>query len=101
MRKTFSSHSEYTVNIELGELQKGIAAKKPNSVIIAHNHLSGNPKPSILDDETTEKLTAILKLNNVILSDHIIVAGDKTYSYRSAGKLDKYYRNMDLYFGDR
>ena len=44
---------------------------------------------------------AILKLNNVILSDHIIVAGDKTYSYRSAGKLDKYYRNMDLYFGDR
>lgn len=101
MRKTFSSHSEYTVNIDLSELQKGIAAKKPNSVIIAHNHLSGNPKPSVLDDETTEKLTAILKLNNVILSDHIIVAGDKTYSYRSAGKLDKYYRNMDLYFGDR
>lgn len=100
MRKVFSSHSEFTVNIDLSELQKGIAAKKPHSVIIAHNHLSGSPSPSICDDETTEKLTAVLKLNGVILNDHIIVSGDDTYSYRTAGKIDKYRRNVNLYFND-
>lgn len=101
MRKIFCSHSEYSVNIDLTELQKGLAAKHPHSVVIAHNHLSGNPQPSEFDDDTTEKLTAILKLNHVILDDHIIVAGDQTYSYRTAGKLDRYKRTAGIYFDKR
>ena len=89
------------VSIDLSELQKGLARQKPYSVIIAHNHLSGSPLPSVFDDETTEKLTAILRLNNVILDDHIIVAGNQTYSYRQAGKLEKYKRNLGLYLSDK
>lgn len=101
MRKVFSSHSACSVDIDLTELQKGLAAKKPYSVIIAHNHLSGSPLPSLCDDETTEKLTAVLRLNGVILNDHIIVSGDKTYSYSSSGKMDKYKRNVSLYFNKK
>ena len=100
-RRKFSSHSPHMVSIDLSELQKGLARQKPYSVIIAHNHLSGSPLPSVFDDETTEKLTAILRLNNVILDDHIIVAGNQTYSYRQAGKLEKYKRNLSLYLSDK
>ena len=100
-RRKFSSHSAYMVNIDLSELQKALTTRKPFSVIIAHNHLSGSPMPSVFDDETTEKITAVLHLNNVVLDDHIIVAGDKTYSYRQSGKLDKYKRNISFYLNKK
>lgn len=44
------------------------------SVIIAHNHPSGNAKPSFSDTKQTEAVRDGLKTLNISLLDHIIVA---------------------------
>ena len=95
LRKIFSSHSDSMVNIDIAELLKGTFVKKPNSVVICHNHLSGNSKPSYSDDKATEKIYLTLKLNNIALNDHIIVAGDKTFSYRASDRLEKIIKNVN------
>lgn len=95
-RKIFCSHSEYMVNIDVSALFTGLPLRKPASVIISHNHLSGKAVPSASDDDATEKIYLSLKLNKISLNDHIIVADENTYSYRASGRLDEIKRRMSL-----
>ena len=96
LRKIFYSHSDNMVNIDMTEFIKGVLAKKPKSVVICHNHLSGNISPSYSDDKATEKIYTALALNNIALSDHIIVAGNKTYSYRASDRLEAIIKKVDI-----
>ncbi len=52
------------------------------SIILAHNHPSGNLKPSKSDIELTKKLVAASKLLEISILDHIIL-GDDEYRYFS------------------
>jgi DNA repair protein RadC len=56
-------------------------------IIVAHNHPSGEPEPSCEDRETTTRLVKAGKLLGIPLLDHVIVAGDKHYSFRAEGML--------------
>lgn len=56
-------------------------------IIIAHNHPSGNVKPSRQDRLLTEKLKAGAKLLDLHLADHIIVADKKYLSFADEGLL--------------
>lgn len=56
-------------------------------IIIAHNHPSGNPKPSDADNRVTERMVLAGELMGIELLDHIIVGSDDYYSYREEGKL--------------
>lgn len=94
VRKIFSSHSDSMVDFDLGELLKGALVKNAHSAVICHNHLSGNPKPSFSDDRATEKIFLALRLHNVILSDHIIIAGDHAFSYRISDRLSAITKNL-------
>lgn len=64
-----------------------------SSLIIAHNHPSGNPTPSPQDDQITVMIARAGALLHIPLIDHIIIGapggeGEKPYySYREAGKL--------------
>lgn len=58
------------------------------SVILAHNHVSGIALASKEDRETTMKLREALALVDIILLDHLIVAGDDFTSMRDDGLLD-------------
>lgn len=69
------------VDINTQEMSTILLANKPHGVVLAHNHLSGNCKPSLSDDEATKKLLMFLDLHGIKLMDHIIVSGNKTYSY--------------------
>lgn len=44
------------------------------SIIVAHNHPSGNLEPSLEDERITEKLTAAGELMGISVLDHLIVA---------------------------
>ena len=55
------------------------------AVIFAHNHPSGDPSPSREDIELTETLKAALKLVDLSVLDHIIVAGDRSVSLSDRG----------------
>lgn len=69
------------------EVFAGAIEDRAASVIIAHNHPSGNPYPSRDDIKTTQQLVAAGKILGVDIRDHIIVAQGKHYSFMHEGLL--------------
>lgn len=57
------------------------------SVILAHNHTSGIAIPSTDDQRTTSRINSALKTVDIILADHIIVAGDDFVSMADSGMI--------------
>jgi DNA repair protein RadC len=55
------------------------------SIIIAHNHPSGDPTPSAEDIKVTRQLAEAGKLLEVEVLDHLIMAGHRWTSLREAG----------------
>lgn len=53
-----------------------------SSVVFAHNHPGGSEKPSFEDIALTAKLNEILYELDIELTDHIIVADSKGFSFR-------------------
>lgn len=53
------------------------------SVVIAHNHPSGDPNPSRKDIEVTQQLVAGGILLGIPLRDHIIASKEGHFSFRS------------------
>ncbi len=51
------------------------------SIILLHNHPSGNPEPSGEDIAITKKLTETGKIMDIPVFDHIIIAGDNFTSF--------------------
>ncbi len=58
-----------------------------SSIILAHNHPSGQLKPSPQDDRITKKIKEAAKLMDIRIQDHLIVTGDNYYSYADEGRL--------------
>ncbi len=67
-------------------LREAIAAQA-TSMILVHNHPTGNVSPSRADDLLTKRLADAGKIMNITLQDHVIVGGNDFYSYRDNGKL--------------
>jgi len=66
----------------------GVALKAAASgLIVAHNHPSGNLKPSSNDIEITKSLVAAGKILDVKVLDHIIVANTGYFSFADEGML--------------
>ncbi|MBR7069594.1 MAG: DNA repair protein RadC [Oxalobacter sp.] len=57
------------------------------NVILSHNHPSGVPEPSRADIDLTQLLKDALKLVDVTVLDHIVVAGNSTCSFAEQGLL--------------
>lgn len=55
-------------------------------IALAHNHPSGNPKPSRNDDTLTRQFQEACKVMRIFFMDHIII-GDNYYSYNDNGRL--------------
>jgi len=94
----FTSNEADKVTFLASEFNKAFANCKPYAVVIAHNHPSGNPTPSTMDDFSTEKLYLTFSLSGVKLYDHLIVAENKIYSYRSDGRLFQLMESIDRKF---
>ena len=56
-----------------------------HSVILCHNHPGGSPAPSNADLEATARLAQALAGIDVVVADHIIVAGSQAVSLTKAG----------------
>lgn len=57
------------------------------AIVLSHNHPSGNPRPSEDDRQLTKKLMAACKLMDISFIDHVIMAGDRYYSFRDYGEM--------------
>lgn len=58
-----------------------------SGVIFAHNHPSGQLRPSKEDITLTQKMTQALKLIDVSVFDHIILTSENYYSFGDNGQL--------------
>ena len=56
-------------------------------VLVAHNHPSGDLRPSPEDRETTRRLAAAGRLLGIALLDHVLVAESGYLSFRERGLL--------------
>ena len=63
-----------TAAVQLGEIFSEAYKANAKAIIIAHNHPSGNPKPSKADIVLTDALKDMCeKLGNVQFLDHLII----------------------------
>lgn len=67
------------------EIFAGPLQDRAASVIVAHNHPSGDPEPSRQDVATTQQLVAAGQLLGIKLQDHIIVTKTLHYSFTAHG----------------
>lgn len=65
------------------------------ALIFAHNHPSGNPKPSATDKAITEELVFAGKIMRVKVLDHLIIGDDRYFSFADAGLIEQYERAYD------
>lgn len=77
-----------TVIVFPRELVKSALKHNAANAIFYHNHPSGSARPSRADLTMTSDMKQILKLIDVCLLDHIIVAGTNTYSLVKHGELE-------------
>lgn len=55
--------------------------RKAESIILVHNHPSGDPTPSVADIHQTEKLRRSLSVVGFALLDHIIISPNRFFSF--------------------
>ena len=67
------------------KLAKGAILYNAKSVILAHNHPSGNSKPSRDDIETTKKFAESLAGLEIQIIDHIIIGDNSFVSMKELG----------------
>ncbi|CAG0940330.1 hypothetical protein BROC_00987 [Candidatus Brocadiaceae bacterium] len=58
-----------------------------SSIIVAHNHPSGDPAPSREDIELTKRLSEAGKIIGIELLDHVIIGHDRNYGFKECGQL--------------
>ena len=69
------------------EVVKTALAHNAAAVIFAHNHPSGDSRPSEADLQLTQRLMLALGLIDIRVLDHFVVAGNKMYSFAEHAKL--------------
>ena len=57
------------------------------SIILSHNHPSGNLKPSRADEELTQKIKVAAAYHDIRVIDHIIITSEGYYSFADEGLL--------------
>lgn len=69
------------------EVMKRALVLNASALIVAHNHPSGDPKPSRDDIEMTRQLKTAANALEVELHDHVVIGHGKHASFRSLGLL--------------
>lgn len=74
--------------VDIRVVMQTVLVSNATTIVLAHNHPSGNTRPSGQDDSLTRKIRSACELMDIRLLDHIIVTpfGDY-YSYSDSGRL--------------
>ncbi|MFM7028874.1 MAG: JAB domain-containing protein [Chakrabartia sp.] len=75
------------VELPLRDILRDVLDHQPQALVLAHNHPSGDPRPSATDQRATKTLCTMLRPIGVSIADHIIVSGDQRISFRDLGLL--------------
>lgn len=78
-----SSGGSNATIVEPAEVLRQAILNQANSIILLHNHPSGNTRPSTADINLTKRIAESGKLLGIPVDDHIIIAGYDFTSLRS------------------
>ena len=81
-----------TVNssaVRPAEVLRAAVIENAPSIIVSHNHPSGDPTPSPEDVSITRDLAAAGKLLDIELLDHIVIGNGRFVSLKEKGLMDK------------
>ena len=67
------------------EVIRAVLDNKAVKIILAHNHPSGNAKPSDVDKAVTKKIIEAADQLEIEVFDHVIVTRTDVFSFRNAG----------------
>lgn len=70
------------------EVFREAIAERAASVILVHNHPSGDPTPSADDRKVTTQLVAAGKLLDIPVHDHVIIGRGRYASFAESGLLE-------------
>lgn len=73
--------------VDIRLVMREALVKRATTIALCHNHPSGNLRPSSEDDRLTQNIVSACKIMNIRFLDHIIVAGNKYYSYNDESRL--------------
>ncbi len=76
-----------TVSLNVRQVVETALKARASSVILAHNHPSGNPAPSRDDELLTRRVREALQLVDISLDDHVIIGGQTYFSFTDSGLL--------------
>lgn len=86
----YYNHSIGGINATIADRRLILAtalASASVSIIVSHNHPSGNLQPSLPDIDLTKKLKEGAKTLDIVLLDHIIITKNGYYSFADEGLL--------------
>jgi len=86
----YYKHSKGAINATVADIRIILATALKSlavSMVVAHNHPSGNLKPSRADEQLTAKIKDSAAMMEVKLLDHVIVTRDSYYSFADEGLL--------------
>ena len=75
------------VSVEPREVFAPAVTVGASSVVLAHNHPSGDPQPSAQDIDFTRAMVDAGRVLGIDVLDHLIVCARSYYSFRRAGRL--------------
>ncbi|MDR0428631.1 MAG: hypothetical protein LBG86_01180, partial [Puniceicoccales bacterium] len=77
----------HSVPIMLHAIAKSALSRECCALVLCHNHPSGNPFPSELDEKFTKKTSQFLDRVSIELLDHVIIAKGRVYSMKYGKEL--------------
>ena len=73
--------------VDIPMLLKMALEKSAQALVVAHNHPSGQNRPSQEDEQITRRIKAGCEAIGITLLDHIIIARGAYYSFADEGKM--------------
>lgn len=73
--------------VDVRVIMKHAIQQNATIIAIAHNHPSGNTRPSRDDEMLTKRVAEACRTMRIFLADHIIVTDGDYYSFRDNGKI--------------
>ena len=83
--KKISSGGSTATIVDPAEVMRQAVMNEANSILLVHNHPSGNKKESRADIQLTKRLRKAGKLLGIPVDDHLIIAGDGFTSFKTKG----------------
>jgi DNA repair protein RadC len=85
--KKISSGGSTATIVEPAEIMRQAVMNEASSILLLHNHPSGQNTASKADIQITKRVVEAGKLLGIPVDDHLIIAGDKYTSFQVKGLL--------------